>query len=106
MKNSKKLQAIGGISRTTYGDGTYTSDSLTLESLQKLYEETKDQMTTGIMYFQHVYRTAGFSPDAKKTHACLLSGFWCWENALTNPLMAYHFLIWKIKTKLALNKQS
>jgi hypothetical protein len=49
--------------------------------------------------FTHAYLTAGFSPDAPKTHACLRFGYWCTSNALEHPLLAIRFLIRKMKSR-------
>jgi len=59
------------------------------------------------VYYQHLYLTSGFDVSnklidgklykAKRTHACLHFGHWCWKNALENPLMAIKFIIWKLK---------
>jgi hypothetical protein len=44
-----------------------------------------EEVKTEVMYFQHTYLTAGFNPDARKTHACLRMGYWCWQNAWEHP---------------------
>lgn len=46
--------------------------------------------------FAHIYLSSGFSKNAKKTHACLRSGYWCWKNALENPIQAIKYLLRKI----------
>ena len=55
---------------------------------------------TTVAYYQHAYFTRGFDVKAKRTHACLKTGHWCWSNALTNPRMAIRFIIWKLKQKM------
>jgi len=48
------------------------------------------------LYFKHIYLTSGFAfsqeliegkpaQQYKKRHACLLSGYWCWQNAQEHP---------------------
>ena len=43
--------------------------------------------------FRHIYKTSGFSLNAPRKHNCLKSGYWCFENFLTNPLDFIFFII-------------
>lgn len=51
---------------------------------------------THVAYFNHMYRTAGYEPDAKKTHSCLFMGYWCWKNLADRPLDIVPYLRHKI----------
>jgi len=46
--------------------------------------------------FAHVSKRSGFMPDSPSQHACLDFGYWCFSNALENPLMFLRYLIRKV----------
>jgi len=43
-------------------------------------------MEMKVLTYQHINLVSGFSSDAKRTHACLRFGNWCWKDALEHPL--------------------
>ena len=58
--------------------------------------------------FTHIYDIPGFrvaseilgenqdrTPGGR--HSCLRHGYWCWKNAIENPIMAIKYIWWRIK---------
>ena len=77
-------------------------------SFEKIYYKGKEmkfgdgsaikikKVVDGVSYFSHIYRTSGFTKDAKRTHACLRHGYWCWKNLLERPKDILSFFKGKI----------
>lgn len=51
--------------------------------------------------FTHMRDVSGFEvnnfDEPKGTHSCLRHGYWCWKNAIENPIMAIKYIWWRIK---------
>lgn len=64
------------------------------------WEPINESARIETLNFEHTYLTKGFdvlNEKAKRTHACLRMGYWCWKNALENPLLAIKYLLKKMK---------
>jgi hypothetical protein len=65
-----------------------------------------EEMTTGVAYFQHIYRMGGFSISGKftedgkdyeppKTHVCLQSGYLCSKQLKEEPIKIISYIYTK-----------
>ncbi len=77
-----------------YGDGRMGFNDLKYKGKSIDFDKVDNRVET--LYFRHLYRTAGFTTGAKKTHACLLHGYWCWKNALERPGDVLRFIKGKL----------
>lgn len=78
---------------------------MTLNQLNKLYNAVKKiEIQNGyVANFYHAYITNSFdvmTKTYKKKHACLYFGFWCWTNAITDPLLAIKYIYRKLGSGL------
>lgn len=52
----------------------------------------KETTQTWQASFQHAYRVDSFLPGGKNRHACLLLGYWCWQNLKEHPTDIIKFI--------------
>lgn len=72
---------------------------MNFDEIKYLGEELSDLVDTrtSVMTFSHMYRgtykslTEGKPEHTRKNHACLDLGYWCKQNALTNPIKALKY---------------
>jgi hypothetical protein len=53
--------------------------------------------TIEFVYFDHVYRTGSFMPNAVTRHCCLSWGYWCWSNLGEHPMDIVQYIKRKLK---------